>query len=329
MTSATKPGPAGQQRNLVPSAAAPAQRTAEPAIPLADRFRALGEIVATYSLDQLDSKPPFERALMLAEGIGKLREAITADVLKMVLSVKDTRLGFRTDRPPGSKEEQDKKPYAVETIRDVFIEATLRGAYPVGNEFNVIASGCYLTKEYYERKVCTFPGLTNLRLEIGVPSGKDGGALVPMKATWVLDGRAMSLTCQVHKNGDGTEVDERIPVRVNQGQSVDAIIGKATRKLLFRIYYDLRGVAAEGSQDDDVIEGTVVAPEPITKPEIANLEEKGRILKMTAEDWAGLLQSRGATEIGELTREAAEVLIVDLQQCIENMPPARELGQEG
>lgn len=51
---------------------------------------------------------------------------------------------------------------------------------------------------------------------------------MPMKATWLLHGKPDSL-------------EVCIPVRVNSGMGADAILGKATRKILGRIHARITG----------------------------------------------------------------------------------------
>jgi hypothetical protein len=145
----------------------------------------------------------------------------------------------------------------------------------------------------------------------------------------------MSKVCEVRKNESGELVDERIPVRVNQGQSVDAVLARRRASFLFRIYYDLRGIHPVDQADADDIEGVIVQqPEPVSKPQIANLEDLRRTLKFSNDEWESYLLSRaGVRELGELSRDAAEVMIVDLRECLEKQAAQgageREPGQEG
>lgn len=95
----------------------------------------LDAIVKEYNFDVIDANQgAFSKALALAKGIQELRKAFTPEVLKDFLSLQGSAIGFRTDR-------DDKKEgrYNVDEIRDCAIEALLRGAYPIGNEFNIIS----------------------------------------------------------------------------------------------------------------------------------------------------------------------------------------------
>jgi hypothetical protein len=136
------------------------------------------------------------------------------------------------------------------------MEAMIRGFQPIGNEMNIIAGRAYFTKEGFDRKVAQFPGLTDLEMFPSVPVQKDGGALVGYHASWKLNGKVDSLICDVVKVNE-QPVDRRIPVRVNDGMGADAILGKATRKFLARIYKRISGATVpEGDALD--VEGIAV-----------------------------------------------------------------------
>lgn len=168
------------------------------------------------------------RAVVMARGLNMLRQRIKGDVLKEIQQLAGTSLGFLTDR------DHDDKGYPEQVIRDCAVEALIRGARLIGNEFNVIAGKCYLTKAYFERQLAEL--VQDLRITEGVPETHQHGALVPMTASWQLDGRTYQLDCVKTES-----LDNRIPVRVNKGMGVDAILGKAHRKLYARIYRQVTG----------------------------------------------------------------------------------------
>jgi hypothetical protein len=169
------------------------------------------------------------RALMVADTMQELREILTDELLRRVAMLQGTDLGFRTDR-------DEKGGYKPAEIRDVLIEASIRGYSPTGNEFNIIAGKFYATKSGLQRKVREFPGLSDLEIREGVPYKTGEGALCEMHAQWKLNGVHQEIHCE-DKQGS----DTRIPVRVNANMGVDAILGKATRKLLARIWSRLNG----------------------------------------------------------------------------------------
>lgn len=222
------------------------------------------------SLEVIAKLPAMGQTIALAQGMSELRRALSREVVDtFFIPLQGTPLGFRTDK-------DDKGGYDAAIVRDCVIEAMIRGFRPIGNELNIIAGRAYFTKEGFERKVSEFPGLTHLELMPGVPVAKEGGALVPYRAAWILDGERMELIRDVVKLDDGSSTDQRIVVRVNGGMGADAILGKAKRKILAQIYERISGVK---SNDGDVFDttGEVVAERPAaTQHATAALVQKHR-----------------------------------------------------
>jgi len=194
------------------------------------------------------------KGLMTARVTQQVRSMITPRMMQDVMALMNTPLGFRTDRDParGSKS----APYGADVVKDVIIAALMDDARLVGNEFNIISGQYYRTKEQLERKVREYPGLREFRYALGVPITQSGGALVSAWASWKLDGAADRIDC-AQKDG----FDSRIPVRVNEGQGADAILGKATRKLLYRVLKRLSGNDLgdpDSEADDDAAAGNTV-----------------------------------------------------------------------
>lgn len=202
--------------------------------------------------------PTFMQAIRIAQGIQALRSALSDDFMRQaIMPLQNTKLGFLTDNQGG---------YAINVVRDVSIEAMMRGFRVVGNEFNIIAGGFYGAKAGFSRKVAEFPGLTDLVLEPGVPHMiQDKGALVSFSASWKLNGKAQRIDCQLRKDGENV-IDTRIPVRVNNGMGPDGILGKAERKLLARIYARLVGSTFAVPDGDATEEPIVTTGEPAPPP---------------------------------------------------------------
>lgn len=221
-------------------------------------------------VEAISKLPMFMQAVKMAQGIAAMRAALNDQFVQTVLMpLMGTKLGFLTDLD----HDKDGRRYGLNVVRDCCIEAMLRGFNVVGNEFNIIAGGFYGAKAGWYRKVTEFAGLTHLVLTPGVPSFNEDqtGALVSYSASWRLDGKPMGIECQRSKEGDNV-VDLRIPVRLNKGMGVDAALGKAERKLLFRIYRQVAGTtwgAGEGDADDAITTtGEVSAlPAPTVVPE--------------------------------------------------------------
>jgi hypothetical protein len=204
------------------------------------------------------------RSLAIAQGLQQLQTLIEP-AMPSIIGLMNTPLGFLTDRDPANSGKDGKplSPYEPAIVKRCVIEAALRGARWVGNEFNIISKRPYLTKEFFARKVAEIPGLTDLILQPGVPQSCQNGALVPFVATWRMDGKPMRLERLTAKLDDGSVFDNRIPVRVNAAMGVDAILGKAERKILAAIFKRL--TATEIGPTDDADDSAIIETEAITQ----------------------------------------------------------------
>lgn len=221
----------------------------------------------------LREMPALSQAVTLATGINTLRKAMSDDLMRQVfMPLQGSALGFITDKDRDGG-------YPVSVVRDCMIEAMIHGLRPVGNEINIIAGRFYAAQNGFARIVAEYPGLTDLVLTPGVPVFVgDKGALVPYRATWQLQGKRQEIVCDVVKRADGSASDTRIAVRVNAGMGSDAVIGKAKRKLLKRVYETITG-SKLNMTDGEVID-TVgeVQSEPAPAP--AAPEQDGKRIKL-------------------------------------------------
>lgn len=226
---------------------------------------AIEEACEQCNLAKLATLSPIRRTLVLAKGMQAIRNHLTGPVMKDIMALANTPLGFLTDRKPGQRDKHGKEvtPYSEAVIRDCVVEGMLRGASIIGNEMNVLVGRCYLTKAYFERAVREWPGLTHLAITEGVPMRTTSSkyVLVPMRASWQLNGVPQELRCE-----HTSEVDSRIPVIENEGMAADAVLGKAKRKLFAKIFARLAGsewIAEQAELDGDAVdvESTPVATE--------------------------------------------------------------------
>ncbi len=194
----------------------------------------------------------FTRAFKMASAIRALNTLITDDMMKDIMELQGSALGFRTDK-------DRENGYQVGVVKECAIDCLLRGGHLVGNEMNIIAGRAYYTKEYFTRMLAELPGLTDLRLMPGVPHVGERGALVPYQASWNFKGIPGSLQCSARKLPDGTIEDDRICVKVNSGMGSDAILGKAERKIRARIFARLTGTTVS---EGDILDVNAVAPAP-------------------------------------------------------------------
>lgn len=203
------------------------------------QIAAMDAVISECGLSQLNGHEQFDQTFRLAAGVRQLRELITTEAMQDIMQLQNTALGFRTDKPQG---------YDVGTVKDCVIDATLRGLRCVANEFNIISSRTYITKEGFARLVRGYPGMSDLKLSFNVPHMRDGGAIVAASAKWIMNGAPDSL-------------EREIPIRVNKGMGSDAILGKATRKMLASVYERLTGseYGLPEGEVGDVIDGSVAS----------------------------------------------------------------------
>jgi hypothetical protein len=235
-------------------ASPPAEHTALTA-DVRSEVATIESIIGECTLALAGSTDEFAKGLALARGMRLLRAAFTPQIMCDVLELCGNPLGFAADRPNAKD-----GPYKPEEIRDCVIQAQLLGARLVGGEFTIVSRRAYLNKQFYERKLRELEGFADLDLQAGVPVvAPGGGALVPMAASWRMNGTAYSLERMLRKAADGSVDDRRIPVRVNNGQGADAAVGKATRKLLAQIYRRLTGSElTDDHEDPATVNGQVV-----------------------------------------------------------------------
>jgi hypothetical protein len=220
------------------------------------------------------------RAFALAAGMQRLRELLSEDLMNaFIMPLMNTRIGFRTDRDPNRlvRDRNGKtvnlRPYPLGVVRECLIEALLRGAYPINNEFNIIAGGAYLTREFFERALGELPGIAKVVASPGVPRfDGNGAAMVRFGLSWQRDGQDECLL-------DGEGKPGRVfAIKADAYSSCDQIIGKATRKAYAAAYQQITGskaglpegdageVAAAAAAERERMEVTPVEVPPTRRP---------------------------------------------------------------
>ncbi len=198
--------------------------------PPADPAAALAKLVEDFGPAALKKVDDIARAFKIAEGVKKVRELVRS-VSDRIMPLQGSALGFRTDKDKDGG-------YGADVVAECATEALLRGLRLTGNEWNIIGGRCYVAQAGCARLVAELEGLTDLEHAPGVPLLKEGGAIVLYSATWKVDGKPMSLT-------------RTIPIRVNNGMGVDAILGKAKRKMLAAVYERVTGsVLSDGEEEE-------------------------------------------------------------------------------
>lgn len=164
----------------------------------------------------------FEKAHAVSNAIMELKALLTDEYMKPIMALQGNKLGFRTDKdlkknPSGSGYVKGDG-YPVEVVRDCLIEAVLMGLQPTGNQFNIIAGNTYPTKEGCGYLLNNFPGLKyDLVCSIPRVNPEKTGAAVDVNITWTINGQTNNKVIP-------------FAIKMDQYTSVDALVGKATRK---------------------------------------------------------------------------------------------------
>lgn len=199
----------------------------------------------------------FEKAYLIANAAAELKLTLTSEYMKPIMELQGNRLGFKTDK-------DDEKGYPEHVVKNCLIEAVLTGVQPFGNQFNIIAGNCYITKEGFGYLLKNYPGLTyEIIPQLPRINQDKTSAAIVMKITWTLNGKTES-----------RDID--FPIRMNQRMGTDAVIGKANRKARAWLFNTLTGMEI-GDGDVQDVDSTVVSSKVTKSKEDA---ERERIVLM-------------------------------------------------
>jgi len=179
----------------------------------------------------------FEKAYIVADATEQLKVALTPEYLKPIMALQGNRIGFKTDKDSAGG-------YPADVVKNCIIEAVLMGVQPVGNQFNIIAGNCYITKEGFGYLLRNFPSL-NYEIIHSLPkiNAEKTSAAVDSKLRWKLG------------NGEWESAELPIAVKMNNFMGTDAVLGKADRKSRAWLYNRITGLeVADGDTQDIQVE---------------------------------------------------------------------------
>lgn len=205
----------------------------------------------------------FEKAYQLAEAIGQLSQLLTPEYMKPIMALQGNKLGFLTDKDRAGG-------YPEDVVKRCLIEAVLSGLQPCGNHFNIIAGNMYPTKEGCGYRLNNIDGLKyELVCNLPVINQARTSASVDVQVKWTI-------------NGDTKEKTIPIPIKMDQYTSVDAIIGKATRKARAWLLSTITGIEVT---DGEVTDAVVINS---TNEEVDKEAERVRLMIENAKTVADL-----------------------------------------
>jgi len=242
-----------------------------------------------------------EKLSIQADAILFIQDSITPELMSKAMKLMNTPLGFKTDKTSSPF-------YSEDVVKKALVVALLNGAQITGNQFNIIAGQCYLTKEFYRPAILRWPGLRNFEHYIGIPSMfGDRAHVFEGKAQWEIDGELFEMVFRKNENGiDNRIVVKSTPASQNYpGSSPDELRGKAEAKLYNRVWQRLTGLNMDVG-DDDYIDGTV-APrteniQQEAEPVVEADPESEPEVKITNSEAAKIIAENFKADVEKLTQ---------------------------
>ena len=221
----------------------------------------------------------FARTIAYGMAVAELREALNEKVMKALMKLKNSKMGFRTDEGPKVS------PYSMEVVRDCVIEAATLGLQCVGNQFNILGGNMYVTKEGFTfllRQLVKQGRLQDMRFVYHPAEIKESSTQGVSRSGDVYQKieREGLVKVEVSCVFDGKPVNECLEfvIRVNAGMSQDAVLGKAERKAKAWLYNHLT--------DQAVSDGEAEAEAPVLREAKAKVVEPG-FLKVEPQEVVG------------------------------------------
>lgn len=204
----------------------------------------------------------FQRAYLLADGIQKLEALLTPEYMSPIMAMQGKKLGFRSDKDKTGG-------YPMNVVKSCLIEAVLMGLEPYGNQFNIIAGNMYMTKEGAGHILNNYKGLS-YDIVIGLPrvNAEKTSSAVEATINWTLNGKTNSKIIP-------------IAIKMDAYTSLDAVIGKATRKARAWLISAITGIEVGEGDVTEEASATVVSSKSGKKDD--KEAEKERILALIKE----------------------------------------------
>ena len=227
------------------------------------KLKKLDEIAATALASNIAEGQGFTAAIAMADAMTDLMNLLDEPIVDKMMTLMNTSLGFKTDKDPSKPTKRNPNPVAYEraVVKQCCAEAILKGVQLVDNQFNIISGGAYITRNGYAFMLRKLPGFSAFEKVLGVPKvmpDTNGSQyFVSCRARWIYKGQPGSLSWG--KDDPATN----IVIPVDEWTKVDAILGKAERKFLKKVYEQVTGCQTTDGEVDD--------PEMLRAPKTAEL----------------------------------------------------------
>lgn len=208
----------------------------------------------------------FEKAFQISQAIIELRALLTPEYMKPIMALQGSSLGFKTDKDKTGG-------YSEEIVKNCLIDATLHGLSPYNNEFNIISGGYYATKQGLHTQLKNIAGLKQ-SIICGLPkvNADKTSAAVDASIEWTI-------------NGETRKEIIPIPIKIDSYFSVDAIIGKATRKARAWLYQTVTGHETPEGEVSDVQHTIVGSKIDLPTPEELQVLLDDKVEHLTSKEF--------------------------------------------
>lgn len=213
---------------------------------------------------------PVAESMAMAFGIAALQDAIKENpqAIGVLLRMGGHKWGFKTDRDAFDGSGTQYKP---DVLVPCFCEALMTELRPIGNEFNVIQSAMYTTKEGWAGLLSRLPGVTDVDPRPGAivdyetREFKTKQGVVKHKITASVSATA---DCKVWgqfvqvRAWKTDQVDERLQLSAvadEVDEALDQLKGKADARILERLHQKVKALSLAGPQG--IPQATVAAIE--------------------------------------------------------------------
>lgn len=210
--------------------------------------------LALEAQEALHCKGSFEKAIRMGIAMNNLREALTPAVMKSIMKLKGSVLGFRTDERAGDSYNKPIE-YGEDVVRECLIAATCQGLSPVGNQWNILSGRHYVTKEGFTYLLKNLDGLRNLKMifhPADIRESSTSGVSKSGKEYQKIEREGyvkVDLSWEYNLVKGSEELE--FCIKVNNGMSQDAIIGKAERKARAWLYnYLTNSAISDGDAEE-------------------------------------------------------------------------------
>lgn len=202
---------------------------------------------------------PVAESMAMAFGIAALQDAIKEhpQAVGVLLRMGGHKWGFKTDRDAYDGSGTQYKP---DVLVPCFCEALMNQLRPIGNEFNVITSSMYITKEGWGGLLSRLPGVTEVDSRPGAIVDFDARDFTTKQgATKKKITASVSATADCKVWGQHVQVrawktpeaDERLQLSViaeEIDEALDQLKGKADARILERLHQKVKALSMAGPQ---------------------------------------------------------------------------------